>query len=85
MADAESTDVEAVELDVLQQASEYFRDTLNKSPAHVRPVPERLAHDAPVELERRTQRWLQRRCLLTADDRLAIPVLGRWVRECWEG
>ncbi len=30
---AEPADVEPVELDVLQQASGYFRDTLNKSPA----------------------------------------------------
>lgn len=55
------------------------------SPEYVRPVLERLAHDEAVEIERRTQRWLQRRCLLTEDDRLAIPVLGRWVWKCREG
>ena len=82
---AEPADIEPVELDVLQQAGGYFRDTLNKSPDHVRTALEGLAFARPGELERRTQRWLRRRCLVTDDNQLAIPVLGRWIRECWEG
>lgn len=82
---AEVADVEPVELDVLQQAGGYFRDTLNKSPDHAKQALVRLADGEPLELERRTQRWLRRRCLVTDDGQLAIPVLGRWIRECWDG
>jgi hypothetical protein len=81
---AEVADVESVELDVLQRAGAYFRDTLNRSPDDVREALQRLALEETGELERGTLRWLRRRCLVTDDNQLAVPVLGRWIRECWE-
>jgi len=37
--------------------------------------------DEKPELDRQTRRWLQRRCLITEDGQLTIPVLGQWMRE----
>ncbi|WP_437958297.1 hypothetical protein WME76_00680 [Sorangium sp. So ce119] len=41
----------------------------------------KAAHGRTPELDSRTRRWLRRRCLLTAEDGLRVPVLGAWIRE----
>lgn len=74
------SDLEIVEEQVLEQATYYFRNTVQSAPVEAQAILLKLAEgDFPVEIDKRTRRWLQRRCLLTAADRLAIPVLGTWI------
>lgn len=74
------SDLEIVEEQVLEQATYYFRNTVQSAPAEAQAVLLKLAEgDFPVEMDKCTRRWLQRRCLLTKKDQLAIPVLGTWI------
>jgi hypothetical protein len=73
----------AVQEQILQRYRPFFADTMNpaKMPAAVRAALLALAYGRKSELDTRTCRWLRQRCLLTAEDRLRIPVLGAWIRE----
>lgn len=73
-------DVDAVEERVFDRWPAYFRDAYEKAPASAQEVLRRLARDGTPMLDERTRRWLQRRCLLTADDRLRVPAIGAWLR-----
>ena len=73
-------DVEAVEEQVLNEATNYFRNVTHAPPA-ARAALEALAAGAAVAFEKTEQRWLLRRGLITPDNALSIPVLGRWLRE----
>lgn len=73
-------DLLAVEETVLSRWKPYFADTVNSAPDDAREALHSLATGKQPALSTRTRRWLQRRCLLTEDDRLRIPVLGAWIR-----
>lgn len=75
--------LEPVEERVLDQATYYFRNTLQVAPESAQQVLESLATEQAVEMDKYTRRWLQHRCLLTEDNKLLIPVLGTWIREYW--
>jgi hypothetical protein len=77
---AQPSDLEMVEEQVLEQATYYFRNTVQSAPAEAQAVLVKLATgDFPVVINKPTRRWLQRRGLLTADEQLTIPVLGTWI------
>lgn len=78
---ANPDDLRPVEDELLSQAGYYFRDTYRGAPEDAREVLRALARGEPVEPNRRTRRWLQRRLLLTDDGHLQPPVLGTWIRE----
>lgn len=80
---ARITDLEIVEERVLEQATYYFRNTIQVAPPSAKKALEMLATGEAVEIDKYTRRWLQRRCLLTDDDKLLIPVLGTWINEYW--
>ena len=72
-------DVAAVEDRVIEWAEPYFRDMYRKAPAaavDARPVMAQ-GGKAPVDLSAR--RWLDQQYLLAADERLAVPILGRGI------
>ncbi len=73
-------DLPAVEETVLSRWKPYFADTVNAAPADAREALHALAVGKEPALGTRTRRWLERRCLLTKDDQLQIPVLGAWIR-----
>jgi hypothetical protein len=74
------SDLEIVEEQVLEQATYYFRNTVQSAPSEAQAVLLKLAEgDFPVAMDKRTHRWLQRRSLLTAEEQLTIPVLGTWI------
>ncbi|KYF79794.1 hypothetical protein BE11_23905 [Sorangium cellulosum] len=74
-------DLAPVEETVLTRWKPYFADTVKAAPPRARDVLVDLAHGRTPELDSRTRRWLRRRCLLTAEDGLRVPVLGAWIRE----
>ncbi|MFO1431776.1 MAG: AAA family ATPase [Candidatus Competibacteraceae bacterium] len=77
-------EVTAVDEQVLLegQSSYYFRNIYRSAPDDARSVLETLAlGERVVEIKTHARRWLQRRCLITADDRPRIPVFYDWVRE----
>ncbi|OQW92631.1 MAG: hypothetical protein BWK79_14250 [Beggiatoa sp. IS2] len=76
-------DLEPVEERVLEQATYYFRNTIQVAPSATKEVLEMLAMGESVDMDKYTRRWLKRRCLLTDDDKLLIPVLGTWINEFW--
>jgi hypothetical protein len=80
---ANLADVDAVQEHILQRYRPFFADTMNreKMSRAARAALLALAHGRAPELDTRTRRWLRQRCLLTADDRLRIPVLGAWIRD----
>ena len=79
---AEMADLGIVEEQVLEQATYYFRNTVQNAPESARAVLLALAEQfQPPSLDKQTQRWLRRRCLITEDGQLQIPVLGTWIRE----
>jgi hypothetical protein len=73
-------DVSAVEERVFEHWPSYFRDGYEKAPASAQEALRLLARAGNAPLDERTRRWLQRRCLLTTDDRLRIPAIGAWLR-----
>lgn len=74
-------DLAPVEETVLTRWKPYFADTVNAAPPHARDVLIALAHGRLPELDNRARRWLRRRCLLTEEDHLRVPVLGAWIRD----
>jgi hypothetical protein len=80
---ARLVDLESVEERVLEQATYYFRNTIQIAPPSAKEVLETLASGESAHLDKYTRRWLKRRCLLTDDDKLLIPVLGTWINEYW--
>jgi len=74
-------DLEAIELEVLEQATYYFRNTWQRAPAPARSDLAALARGTAPGLERESRRWLVRRCLIDDQGRLTIPVLGRFLIE----
>ncbi|RKZ71240.1 MAG: hypothetical protein DRR19_32670 [Candidatus Parabeggiatoa sp. nov. 1] len=76
-------DIAIVEEQVLEQASYYFKYIVAEAPEKARTILLALAEEQTFSLDKRTRRWLKRRCLLTADDQLLSPVLGEWIREDW--
>lgn len=75
--------LELVEERLLEQATYYFRNTIQVAPPSAQTVLEALAIDQSIEIDKNTQRWLKRRCLLTDNNKLLIPVLGTWINEYW--
>jgi hypothetical protein len=80
---AESTlgDVDAVEPDVLSQGEYYLRHSFLDAPATIQTVLRALACGQQPEIDSDTRRWLAHRILINERDELAIPALGRWIRE----
>ncbi|MEP7121657.1 MAG: AAA family ATPase [Byssovorax sp.] len=73
-------DLAAVEETVLSRWKPYFADTIKSAPAAARKALSALAAGKEPALGTRTRRWLERRCLITKDNQLRIPVLGAWIR-----
>lgn len=80
-AEARVEDVAAVEDEVMEQAAYFFRHLFRTAPARAQVALEALALGRPPTMGVRTRRWLVRRCLLSEDNRLQVPVLGAWIRE----
>jgi len=81
---AEPADVAAVEPLLLDQAGYYLRHLVQSAPPPAHRILKRLAAGKvlpPNVIPGPTRRWLQRRCLLTDEGRLGIPVLGRFLHE----
>lgn len=81
---AKLEDVSIIEEDVMVSEGSYFRYIINEtglSDLPVLAVLVALAHGDKPTFDAATRRWLRRRCLITEDDRLSIPVLGRWIQE----
>lgn len=74
-------DLKNVEEDVLTQATYYFRQTVQSAPKEVSDILEALALGQPVTISKSDRRWLNRRALLTKEDKISIPVLERWICE----
>jgi len=78
---AKKADITPIKAQVLEQATYYFRNTVVDAPPNARTVLLSLAENQQAKLDKQTRRWLKRRCLLTENDQLLIPVLGEWIRE----
>ncbi|EDN65560.1 conserved hypothetical protein [Beggiatoa sp. PS] len=79
---ANMDDLAIVEQQILEQATYYFRNTVQNAPEPARRALIALAENqANIEIDKPTRRWLKRRCLLTDTDQLLIPVLGTWIHE----
>ncbi len=74
-------DLPAAEAEVLEQATYYFRNTWQRAPEAARRVLASLARGESPAVGAEARRWLRRRCLIDPDDRLTIPVLGRFLVE----
>jgi hypothetical protein len=72
-------DVEAIEGRALEWAEGYFRDLYRWAPEPVRAVLGCLARGETAAITPPARRWLERQYLLTPDDRLAVPLLGKWI------
>ncbi|WP_286019599.1 AAA family ATPase [Candidatus Venteria ishoeyi] len=76
-------DVLQVEERVLDEATYYFRNTMqNLNPAG-KTILEQLAHGEKIKLDKTSKRCLHRHLLITECGQLSIPVLGEWIREYW--
>jgi hypothetical protein len=73
-------DLPSVEETVLSRWKPYFADTFKSAPPDAREALHALSAGKEPALSTKTRRWLERRCLLTTDDQLRIPVLGAWIR-----
>jgi hypothetical protein len=73
-------DLPFVEETVLSRWKPYFADTFKSAPPDAREALHALAAGKQAAISTKTRRWLERRCLLTRDDQLRIPVLGAWIR-----
>lgn len=80
---AEMADLDIVEQQVLEEATYYFKNIVQNAPDNAQTVLLALAEHNTPQLDKRTRRWLKRRCLLTENDQLLTPVLGEWIREYW--
>jgi hypothetical protein len=81
---ADLTDLDPVEDTVLTEANYYFSHVATDAATVIsKAVLQKLAGGDTLELTRLQRRWLTRRCLITEEGKLAIPVLGRWIREEW--
>jgi hypothetical protein len=74
-------DVEAVEVEVLEQGTYYFRNTWQRAPGPARSALAALARGEVPAIASEARRWLERRCLIDGEGRLTIPVLGRFLVE----
>ena len=74
-------DVEDVELDVLKEPGAYLRWTWKHAPEEVQDVLRELAHGEKPEIRGARRRWLRYHRLIDQEERLAVPVFGRWIRE----
>lgn len=74
-------DLPVVEDQVLSEARSYFSYTVRTAPPGAHAVLEALAQNQQPAIDAASRRWLERRCLLTPDQQLAIPVLANWIRE----
>jgi hypothetical protein len=81
---ADMNDFTIVEERVLEQGTYYFRNTVQTAPDPAKEILSALSRTEDKQtLNPQTRRWLQRRCLMTENEQLTIPVLGRWIREYW--
>ncbi len=80
---AELADVESIDTIVCDKAGAFFRECLEPRGARfdVRPVIEQIVADQAPELTGAQSRFLVRRGLITADGKLAFPILARWLNE----
>lgn len=72
-------DVDAVVGKAFEWADSFFRDTHRHAPPEAREVLDAFARGAQPHIPPAGRRWLTRRCLLTADDRLAVPLFADWI------
>ncbi|MFN7919829.1 MAG: hypothetical protein U0Q16_07010 [Bryobacteraceae bacterium] len=77
---ATPADVAIVEPRVLDWASTYFSDLFDKAPDYAKTAIAALGERRPIELDGPTRRWLDRRCLLDANNELAVPMFAAWLR-----
>lgn len=80
---AELADVEAIDDIVCDKAGSFFRDCLQPRGARfdVRVAIEQIVAGRTPELTGNQTRFLIGRGLITADGRLAFPILARWLNE----
>jgi len=76
---AEFSDIAIVESKVLEQATYYFRNIMQSASEPAQAALIALTNNQTIEIDKRTRRWLKRRCLLTDTDQLLIPLLGTWI------
>jgi hypothetical protein len=74
-------DLARVEEQVLEVAGYYFRNSWQRGPDSVREALAALARGEAPEIDSSARRWLRRRELIDDQDRLTIPVLGRFLIE----
>ncbi|MBU1665201.1 MAG: ATP-binding protein, partial [Gammaproteobacteria bacterium] len=74
-------DVEPVEQEVLDQASNYFRNLWGDLPPAAHPVLRALDAGQSARADAATQHWLRRRLIVSEEGVLLVPVFARWVRE----
>jgi len=72
-------DLPRVEEEALIQGGPFFRDAYYDAPSNAKIALESLAIGRSPDLDNRTRSWLRRRCLLTDNDRLALPLLGTFI------
>ncbi|HIP94222.1 MAG TPA: hypothetical protein EYH20_02650, partial [Leucothrix sp.] len=82
---ANLTMLDAIEEDVMQRCSNYFRDVYGSAPATAQQVMQQLSHNKTCEIDSASQRWLKRRLLVLTDSNqqqyMSIPVFAHWVRK----
>jgi len=74
-------DLPQIEEEVLSQVTYYFRDLYESAPDAARAGLCALARDQVPTIDPQTRRWLRRRELMTDEQRIGIPVFGRWIIE----
>jgi hypothetical protein len=74
-------DVQPIEDESISQGTHYFRHTYEAAPAPARTVLEELAFGRDPSIAPAVNHWLTRRGLLDDGGKLAIPVLGYFIRQ----
>jgi len=77
-------DVAYIEKLVLSQAKYYFDSIFTSAPKPVQTILEALALGQTPAIDLPSRRWLKRRYLLNEQQKIAIPVLGAWIRRQYE-
>ena len=72
-------DVATVEDRVIEWAEPYFRDLYRKAPPAAVDALADMAEGGKRPVDAAARRWLDQQYLLTADDRLSVPVFGSWI------
>jgi hypothetical protein len=77
--EATLADVQAIEARAIEWAGSYFGDMYKSAPKAAQIALGALAQDRTADLSPPVRPWLAQRYLLTAENRLAIPLFGAWI------